>query len=144
MLFRSVDRPETARRTVCPRTAPDDFVPEVRGAEQGDGPLVVLCHGFPETWYSWRHQLPALAGAGYRAVAVDMRGYGETDQPEGIGSFLLRLAFAEFRRRGHERVLLNVDSENETGAVGVYERAGMHVRRQWDLYQKVIQSPAGS
>jgi pimeloyl-ACP methyl ester carboxylesterase len=56
-------------------------------AEQGDGPLVVLCHGFPEIWYSWRHQLPALAGAGYRAVAVDMRGYGETDRPEGIESY---------------------------------------------------------
>jgi mycothiol synthase len=61
----------------------------------------------------------------------------------GIGSFLLALAFDEFRRRGHQRVLLNVDSENETGAVGVYERAGMHVRRQWDLYEKMIQPPVG-
>lgn len=53
-------------------------------AEQGEGPLVVLCHGFPETWYSWRHQLCALAEAGFRAVALDMRGYGETDRPEQI------------------------------------------------------------
>ena len=45
-------------------------------AEMGNGPLVVLCHGFPESWYSWRHQLPALAAAGFRAVAPDMRGYG--------------------------------------------------------------------
>ena len=48
-------------------------------AEQGTGPLVVLCHGFPESWYSWRHQLPALAEAGFHAVAPDMRGYGQTD-----------------------------------------------------------------
>lgn len=50
-------------------------------AEQGEGPLVVLLHGFPESWYSWRHQLPALAAAGYRAVAPDLRGYGQTDRP---------------------------------------------------------------
>ena len=48
-------------------------------AEQGEGPLVVLCHGFPECWYSWRHQLPALAEAGYHVVAADQRGYGQTD-----------------------------------------------------------------
>jgi pimeloyl-ACP methyl ester carboxylesterase len=52
-------------------------------AEQGSGPLVLLCHGFPESWYSWRHQLQALARAGYRAVAPDMRGYGRTDRPAG-------------------------------------------------------------
>ena len=56
-------------------------------AEQGDGPLVLLCHGFPESWYSWRHQLPALAAEGYRAVAPDMRGYGQTDRPEAIDQY---------------------------------------------------------
>src|SRR5258705_12123731 len=45
------------------------------------GPLVVLLHGFPEFWWAWRHQLPALAGAGYRAVAMDLRGYGASDKP---------------------------------------------------------------
>ncbi|VVM97966.1 alpha/beta fold hydrolase [Pseudomonas fluorescens] len=50
-------------------------------ASQGSGPLVLLCHGFPELWYSWRHQLAALAAAGYRAVAPDMRGYGGTQAP---------------------------------------------------------------
>ncbi|MCP3993217.1 MAG: alpha/beta hydrolase [Actinomycetia bacterium] len=54
---------------------------------QGEGPLVVLCHGFPESWYSWRHQLPALADAGYRAVALSMRGYGLTDAPHDIDSY---------------------------------------------------------
>ncbi|MDX1734628.1 MAG: alpha/beta hydrolase, partial [Halioglobus sp.] len=47
----------------------------------GDGPLVVMCHGFPGLWYSWRHQLPFLADAGYRAVALDMRGYGASSRP---------------------------------------------------------------
>lgn len=50
-------------------------------AEQGAGPLVLLCHGWPELWYSWRHQLPAIARAGFRAVAPDMRGFGETEAP---------------------------------------------------------------
>src|SRR5512135_2201942 len=58
-------------------------------AEQGNGPLVVLCHGFPESWYSWRHQLPALAEAGFHVVAPDMRGYGQTDRPEDIAQYTL-------------------------------------------------------
>lgn len=58
-------------------------------AEQGEGPLVLLCHGFPESWYSWRHQLEALARAGYRAVAPDMRGYGDTEAPAGIDQYTL-------------------------------------------------------
>lgn len=57
--------------------------------EQGEGPLIVLCHGFPEAWYSWRHQLPALSAAGFRAVAVDMRGYGQSDRPEAIDQYAL-------------------------------------------------------
>jgi pimeloyl-ACP methyl ester carboxylesterase len=56
-------------------------------AERGQGPLVVLCHGFPELWYSWRHQLTALAEAGYHAVAPDQRGYGQTDRPEAIEDY---------------------------------------------------------
>jgi pimeloyl-ACP methyl ester carboxylesterase len=58
-------------------------------AEQGAGPLVVLCHGFPECWYSWRHQLRALAQAGFRAVALDLRGYGRSDRPEEIEKYTL-------------------------------------------------------
>jgi pimeloyl-ACP methyl ester carboxylesterase len=54
---------------------------------QGQGPLVVLCHGWPELWYSWRHQLAALAAAGFRAVAPDMRGYGETEAPTDIEAY---------------------------------------------------------
>jgi len=58
-------------------------------AEAGGGPLVVLCHGFPESWYSWRHQLAALAAAGYHAVAPDMRGYGQTEAPAPIEDYTL-------------------------------------------------------
>lgn len=55
--------------------------------EAGAGPAVLLCHGFPESWYSWRHQLDALAGAGYRAVAPDMRGYGQSERPEPVEAY---------------------------------------------------------
>jgi pimeloyl-ACP methyl ester carboxylesterase len=57
--------------------------------EQGQGPLVLLCHGFPEGWYSWRHQIEALAAAGFRAVAPDMRGYGKSDRPEAIDQYTM-------------------------------------------------------
>src|SRR5499425_1761572 len=58
-------------------------------AEQGEGSLVVLCHGFPESWYSWRHQLTALSAAGFHVVAPDMRGYGRSDRPEAIDQYPL-------------------------------------------------------
>jgi pimeloyl-ACP methyl ester carboxylesterase len=59
-------------------------------AEPGKArPLVVLCHGFPESWYSWRHQLVALARAGFRAVAPDQRGYGQTDRPDAIDQYTM-------------------------------------------------------
>ncbi|HEV7146735.1 MAG TPA: alpha/beta fold hydrolase, partial [Pedococcus sp.] len=50
-------------------------------AEQGEGPVVLLLHGFPQFWWAWRHQLQALAEAGYRACAMDLRGYGASDKP---------------------------------------------------------------
>ncbi|MEU1881155.1 alpha/beta hydrolase [Streptosporangium sp. NPDC020072] len=55
--------------------------------EQGSGPLVLLVHGFPESWYSWRRQLPALAAAGYRAVALDVRGYGRSSKPQDPAAY---------------------------------------------------------
>jgi pimeloyl-ACP methyl ester carboxylesterase len=58
-------------------------------AEAGAGPTVVLLHGFPELWYSWRHQLPALAAAGYHAVAPDLRGYGESSRPDRVGDYAM-------------------------------------------------------
>jgi epoxide hydrolase 4 len=55
--------------------------------EEGTGPLVVLLHGFPEFWYAWRHQIPALAAAGFRAVAPDLRGYNLSDKPHGVKAY---------------------------------------------------------
>lgn len=61
--------------------------------EEGTGSLVVLLHGFPDFWYSWRHQMPVLAAAGFRVVAADMRGYNTSDKPRGVGYYTLdRLA----------------------------------------------------
>jgi len=59
----------------------------VHVAEAGEGPLVILCHGFPESWYSWRHQIPALAAAGFHVVAPDQRGYGQTDAPAPVEAY---------------------------------------------------------
>jgi pimeloyl-ACP methyl ester carboxylesterase len=60
---------------------------DLRVIEAGAGPLVVLCHGFPELSHSWRHQVPALAEAGYHAVAPDMRGYGGSSRPDAVDAY---------------------------------------------------------
>ena len=62
---------------------------ELNIAEQGDpnDPLIVMLHGFPESWFSWRHQFAPLAAAGYHVVAPDMRGYGDSDKPANIGAY---------------------------------------------------------
>ena len=59
----------------------------IHSVEAGEGPLVLLVHGFPESWYSYRHQLPALAEAGYRAVAIDVRGYGRSSAPDAVEAY---------------------------------------------------------
>ena len=62
----------------------------LRVAESGTGPLIVLVHGWPESWYSWRHQIPPLAAAGYRVAAIDVRGYGGSDKPHAIGAYAIK------------------------------------------------------
>ncbi|MEM9219834.1 MAG: alpha/beta fold hydrolase [Cyanobacteria bacterium P01_F01_bin.150] len=54
---------------------------------QGSGPLVILVHGFPELWYSWRHQIEPSANAGFKVVAIDVRGYGNSDKPATIDAY---------------------------------------------------------
>jgi soluble epoxide hydrolase/lipid-phosphate phosphatase len=63
--------------------------------EAGEGYPVVFCHGFPEMWYSWRHQMRALADAGFRAIAPDQRGYGETECPPTVEAYQVRELVAD-------------------------------------------------
>src|SRR5262245_58607702 len=78
----------TMTREITQRTIETNGI-RLHIAERGSGPLVLLCHGFPESWYSWRHQLDALAAAGFHAVAPDMRGYGKSDCPVAIDQYTL-------------------------------------------------------
>ena len=71
--------------------------------EAGDGPLVVLLHGFPEFWYGWRLQIKALADAGFRVVAPDMRGYNLSSRPEGVGDYAIEKLADDVRDLVHER-----------------------------------------
>ncbi|MGP8301716.1 alpha/beta fold hydrolase [Streptomyces inhibens] len=78
--------------------------------EQGTGPLVLMVHGFPESWYSWRHQLPALAAAGYRAVAIDVRGYGRSSKPREVSAYRMLAHVADnvavLRALGEETAII--------------------------------------
>jgi pimeloyl-ACP methyl ester carboxylesterase len=75
-----------SRLVIIPPGARDGYViangVRIYYVEQGEGPMVLLCHGFPELWFSWRHQLQPLTDAGFRAVAVDLPGYGRSDKPD--------------------------------------------------------------
>lgn len=78
--------PEANRSEINQRRVSTNGI-ELNIAEQGEGPLVLMLHGFPESWYSWRHQIPAVASAGFHAVAPDMRGYGKSDKPADISTY---------------------------------------------------------
>jgi pimeloyl-ACP methyl ester carboxylesterase len=67
----------------------------LRVALAGEGPLIMLVHGWPESWFSWRHQIPALVGAGFRVAAPDVRGYGGSDKPEAIESYSIKTLAAD-------------------------------------------------
>lgn len=67
----------------------------LRVAVMGDGPLVLMVHGFPEGWYSWRHQLPAVAAAGFTAAAIDVRGYGGSDKPQPVEAYAMAQMVAD-------------------------------------------------
>jgi pimeloyl-ACP methyl ester carboxylesterase len=70
----------------------------VHYVEAGEGPLVLLLHGFPQFWYEWRHQIPALVEAGFRVVAPDMRGYNLSDKPPGVRAYRLELLARDVER----------------------------------------------
>ena len=61
----------------------------LRCAVEGEGPLVIMVHGFPESWYSWRHQIGPLADAGFTACAIDVRGYGGSDKPQPVEAYAM-------------------------------------------------------
>ena len=96
--------------------------------EEGEGPLVLLCHGFPEFWYSWRFQLEPLARAGYRAVAVDLPGYGHSDKPDVVYDVVwLTDCLAELiGALGHERAVL---AGHDWGGLLVWPFARLHPER---------------
>jgi pimeloyl-ACP methyl ester carboxylesterase len=68
---------------------------KLRAAVQGEGPLVVMVHGFPESWYSWRHQMAPLAAAGFTACAIDVRGYGGSDKPDAVDAYAMEALTAD-------------------------------------------------
>ena len=68
---------------------------KLRVAVQGHGPLVLMVHGFPESWYSWRHQMAPIAEAGFTAAAIDVRGYGGSDKPPAVGDYAMEHMVAD-------------------------------------------------
>jgi len=95
--------------------------------EAGDGPLVVLLHGFPEFWFSWRFQIPALVEAGFRVVAPDMRGYNLSSRPSRVAAYEIDRLAADvpdlIRERGAERALL---AGHDWGAAAAWVTAMNH------------------
>jgi epoxide hydrolase 4 len=85
--------------------------------ETGDGPLILLLHGFPEFWYGWRLQIKPLAAAGFRVVAPDMRGYNLSSRPDGVAAYDTDRLAADIRgliqERGAESALLSVTTGAE-------------------------------
>lgn len=67
----------------------------IRAALKGEGPLVVLVHGFPESWFSWRHQIDPIADAGFTACAIDVRGYGGSDKPHPVEAYAMERLTAD-------------------------------------------------
>ena len=96
---------------------------ELHLLEEGTGPLVVLCHGFPELAWSWRHQIPALAAAGYRVLAPDMRGFGGSSIPAQIEAYDILSLCADLRGL--------LDAQGEEQAVFIGHDWGSHA--VWSL-----------
>lgn len=103
--------------------------------EAGEGPLVVLLHGFPEFWYSWREQIPALTDAGFRVVAPDMRGYNTSERPRALAAYDLDALVADvvalIRHAGEERAVV---VGHDWGGVVAWELAARHP----DVVEKLV------
>jgi pimeloyl-ACP methyl ester carboxylesterase len=98
--------------------------------EAGEGPPVILSHGFPETAYSWRHQLPALAAAGYHAIAPDQRGYGHSSAPRDVGAYGIEQLTDDLLglldETGHEQAVF---VGHDWGALIVWDLVRLHPER---------------
>ncbi|MGH2909763.1 MAG: alpha/beta fold hydrolase [Solirubrobacteraceae bacterium] len=95
--------------------------------QAGEGPLVVLLHGFPDFWYGWRHQIPALARAGFRVVAPDLRGYHLSSRPEGVQAYALRRLAADVAELIAERGEARADvAGHDWGAMVAWGVAALH------------------
>ena len=101
----------------------------LRAALAGEGPLIVLVHGFPESWYSWRHQIPKLAAAGYKVAAIDIRRYGGSDKPYAIEAYRMQNMVADvigvIKALGYETAIL---FGHDWGAIIVNTTAFLHQR----------------
>jgi pimeloyl-ACP methyl ester carboxylesterase len=104
-----------------------------------DGPPVVLCHGFPELWYSWRHQLGALGQAGYRAFAPDLRGYGGSSHPTEVGDYGSDSLTADLGglldHYGYDQAAF---VGHDWGAMVVWEMGRLHPERVSSLYNMSV------
>ena len=107
----------------------------VAAAGPADGPPVILCHGFPELWYSWRHQLGALGDAGYRALAPDLRGYGGSSAPKDVAAYgsdqLTGDLCGLLDHYGWEKAAF---SGHDWGAMVVWEMGRLHPERVASIY----------
>jgi pimeloyl-ACP methyl ester carboxylesterase len=102
----------------------------VRAAVEGSGPLVIMVHGWPELWYSWRHQIKPIAAAGYRVVAPDVRGYGGSDKPYPVAAYDMATIMADIvgliDALGEERAIL---IGHDWGAPICWNTAVLHPER---------------
>jgi len=109
------------------------------------GPPVVLCHGFPELWYSWRHQLGALGDAGYRVYAPDLRGYGDSSHPEAVADYGSDQLTADLcgllDHYGHEAAAF---SGHDWGSMVVWELGRLHPQRVSSIYNMSVPYTAAS
>ena len=113
--------------------------------EAGEGPLVLLLHGFPQFWYQWRHQVPALVEAGFRVVAPDTRGYNLSDKPPGVRAYRVELL-----ARDVERLILACGEQtadvvgHDWGAIVAWIAAMRHPERVGKLAILNVPHPARS
>jgi epoxide hydrolase 4 len=136
---------ETLRRVELAHRYADLGDVRLHYVEAGEGSLVLLLHGFPQFWYQWRHQIPALVEAGFRVVAPDMRGYNLSDKPLGVRAYRVELL-----ARDVERLILACGEQtavvvgHDWGAIAAWIAAMRHPERVEKLAILNVPHPARS